>query len=171
MMIGYETLEKIDVSGMYKIYDKWPEIAEEAFTFKFKSDGQHSITRFLDAMKSNITELPLSTWALAIEAMTSYPTPFMLLLEANPFLTIAASSSSFEITGKFSNVDSSLPKVVLPLQGSPPITIIVDFTVQPLPTLASVDFEAGAGCGRQPTFRARVKIPLHAFVMPLFQLM
>ena len=35
-MINISTLEKIDISGMYKIYDKWPEIAEEAFESKFE---------------------------------------------------------------------------------------------------------------------------------------
>ena len=30
-MIQQEELDKIDKSGMYKIYDSWPEIAEESY--------------------------------------------------------------------------------------------------------------------------------------------
>jgi len=36
MMLNYLTLEKFDISGMHKIYDKWPEIADEAFSSNFK---------------------------------------------------------------------------------------------------------------------------------------
>lgn len=35
-MMDYLTLEKFDISGMHKIYDKWPEIADEAFSSNFK---------------------------------------------------------------------------------------------------------------------------------------
>ena len=35
-MIESSNLEKIDASGMYKIYDRWPEIAEDAFTSEFE---------------------------------------------------------------------------------------------------------------------------------------
>ena len=36
-MINLSDLEKIDFSGMYKIYDQWPEIAEKAFSENFES--------------------------------------------------------------------------------------------------------------------------------------
>lgn len=43
----YKELEKVDISGMHKIYDKWPEIAEEIFTSNFKkvefSDVNHIV--------------------------------------------------------------------------------------------------------------------------------
>ena len=48
-MIEYETLEKIDVSGMYKIYDKWPEIAEEAFAFEFKKIKHEDVNHIVFA--------------------------------------------------------------------------------------------------------------------------
>lgn len=35
-MIEHSALEKYDISGMCKIYDKWPEIAEESFSSNFK---------------------------------------------------------------------------------------------------------------------------------------
>jgi len=35
-MIDYSHLEKIDVGGMHKIYDKWPEIAREAYDTNLK---------------------------------------------------------------------------------------------------------------------------------------
>jgi len=35
-MIEYKDLEKNDVSGMYKIYDKWPKIADEVFRTDFR---------------------------------------------------------------------------------------------------------------------------------------
>jgi len=36
-MIDLSDLEKIDSSGMYKIYDQWPEIAEKAFSKNYES--------------------------------------------------------------------------------------------------------------------------------------
>ena len=48
-MMEYETLEKIDAYGMYKIYDKWPEIAEEAFAFEFKKTEHEDVNHIIFA--------------------------------------------------------------------------------------------------------------------------
>ena len=35
-MFDLTILKNVDSSGMYKIYDEWPKIAEESFNFKHK---------------------------------------------------------------------------------------------------------------------------------------
>ena len=35
-MFDLSILKNVDSSGMYKIYDEWPKIAEESFNFKHK---------------------------------------------------------------------------------------------------------------------------------------
>ena len=38
-MLDYLTLEKFDISGMHKIYDKWPEIANDSYNFEHEVAG------------------------------------------------------------------------------------------------------------------------------------
>lgn len=39
-MLELDTLNKFDPQGMYKVYNRWPEIAKEAY------DSEHDIAKF-----------------------------------------------------------------------------------------------------------------------------
>lgn len=48
-MIDFSHLEKIDVSGIHKIYDKWPEIAKEAYNTNLKPIGPFKVNHIVFA--------------------------------------------------------------------------------------------------------------------------
>ena len=48
-MLNLTTLNRYDVSGMYKIYDRWPELAQESYESKIDAADFHDIDHMVFA--------------------------------------------------------------------------------------------------------------------------
>ena len=57
-MLDIERMNKIDSKGMYKIYDRWPEIAKEAFESNLESVTMITAKATAKKLPNFIAELP-----------------------------------------------------------------------------------------------------------------
>jgi glucose/mannose-6-phosphate isomerase len=100
-MLDISTIEKYDVQKMYKIYDKWPEIARESFEFNQKSINFENIEHIVFAGMGgsgaigDIFESILSKTKIHVNVVKGYVLP--KTVDSNTLvITISASGNTSE---------------------------------------------------------------------------
>ena len=71
-MLNKETLDKYDTQGMYKMYDRWPEIAKDAYNSDLEPVDFHDIDHIVFAGMGPLTR---ETWILLFDKIEENKSP------------------------------------------------------------------------------------------------